>query len=497
MSVIRLLAVGATVVNAALFPVRPALSGRMIRTAHFMEASVSNSWIPARQLLLILLVLPSTLAVAAQPRKVGVSEMVDVQSAHPYAASSMMPIEWTIHSPEATYVRLHVSRLDLAPGDSLEIASPDGGQSFIYEMKGPHGDGEFWANTIHGDKALVRLHAARGGAFGFSIDQLGRGTVDLLAPAPSNVCGGTDWQDAVCYDGGPSAAAWVRSASVAHLLVGCCTQCTGFRVSDSGQYLTAHDCLPDRSSVRQVELTHNQGVQTCGGPLLNRSFFVNGRKLLDTDPLLGFTLFTSHDDSGLHCLALAPQPPAAGDTIYIPHYPLDAARKLSIASDQSADGLCHVDQATGSSVTYDCDTGPGSVGAPVISPVDHAVTALHVSSGCLGAGTSMAAIHARIAPLLDPCVPVPASCGNGAIDHPLEQCDGTDLAGESCESFCFPGGGWLTCRGDCTFNMSNCFWDCAITEKQYPNPCDCNGRCSPQEAAGIGCADCSVRPPCL
>ena len=445
--------------------------------------------IQARLLFLMLAALPSTLTEAGRPETVGQPVDIELQSAHPYSSHTSTPGEWNVHFTGATYIRLHVSRLELVPGDSLEIASPDGTQSFFYGAKGPHGDGEFWANTIQGDTALVRLHAAQGGAYGFSIDQLGKGTAPLLAPAPAGVCGTTDWQDAVCYDGGPYEAAWVRSQSVAQLLVGCCTQCTGFRVSDSGQYLTASACVPDRQTVRQVELTHLSGVQTCGGPLLNRNFFVLGKKLLDTDPLLGFTLFESQDYLGIHCLPLAAQPPASGETVYIPHYPLDGARKLSIASDQSADGLCHVDQATGLAVTYDCDTDAGSAGAPVISPADQAVTALHLTGSCPGAGTSMAAILARIAPLLDTCAPVPATCGNGIIDHPLERCDGSDLAGEDCVSLNYFGGGTLSCAGDCRFDVSHCFRDCQIIK----GFCNCDGHCTPKEMAA-DCDDCLPPP---
>lgn len=444
-----------------------------------------------RLLVMALLFLSWTPMPGGQTGTVGRLVQVDLQSPHPYAADSPTPGEWIVQSPGATYVRLHVSRLHLAPGDSLEIASPDGSQSFLYDGKGPHGDGEFWANTIRGDTALVHLHATRGGAYGFSIDQYGSGTELLPGPAPSSACGLTDWQDAVCYDNGPYEAAWVRSKSVAHLLVGCCTQCTGFRVSDSGQYLTAHACVPDRRAARQVELTHREGVQTCGGPLLDRDFFVLGRKLLDTDPVLGFTLFSSEEYLGNRCLPLATQPPASGDTIYVPHYPLDGARKLSIASDQSADGLCHVVPAPGPGVTFDCDTDAGSAGAPVISSGDHVVAALHLTSGCPNAGIGMDAIRARIAPLLEPCVPVPATCGNGVID-PGEECDGSNLGGEDCVSQGYPGGGVLACNGDCTFQRADCFWDCVISPRPYP--CNCDGRCSHSEEATPGCADCLPPP---
>ncbi len=46
-------------------------------------------------------------------------------------------------------------------------------------------------------------------------------------------------------------------------------------------------------------------------------------------------------------------------------------------------------------------------------------------------------------------------CGDGNIVNP-EQCDGIDLAGESCVSRGFAGGGNLSCTAACTFNTTAC-----------------------------------------
>ena len=50
---------------------------------------------------------------------------------------------------------------------------------------------------------------------------------------------------------------------------------------------------------------------------------------------------------------------------------------------------------------------------------------------------------------------VPSLCGNGVVD-PGEQCDGSDLDGQTCSSQGFAGGGTLSCNNDCTFNISQC-----------------------------------------
>ena len=45
-------------------------------------------------------------------------------------------------------------------------------------------------------------------------------------------------------------------------------------------------------------------------------------------------------------------------------------------------------------------------------------------------------------------------CGNGVIESG-EQCDGSDLAGQTCVSRGYVGG-TLSCKADCTFNTSDC-----------------------------------------
>ena len=47
------------------------------------------------------------------------------------------------------------------------------------------------------------------------------------------------------------------------------------------------------------------------------------------------------------------------------------------------------------------------------------------------------------------------SCGDGMANRPSEQCDGTDLKGETCSSQGFDGG-TLSCTGTCTLDTTSC-----------------------------------------
>ncbi len=136
--------------------------------------------VPAVSVLTILL-LAVPAARAAAPREVGVLVPLSIESPHPYpAAEPGAGWERTITFPGATYIRLHFSRFELAPGDRVELVSPRRPAPVVYTGRGPRGSGEFWARTAPGDTVTVRLHAAVGGGGGIVIDSAGRGVVPVF-----------------------------------------------------------------------------------------------------------------------------------------------------------------------------------------------------------------------------------------------------------------------------------------------------------------------------
>jgi len=63
----------------------------------------------------------------------------------------------------------------------------------------------------------------------------------------------------------------------------------------------------------------------------------------------------------------------------------------------------------------------------------------------------------------DACGPVGATCnvslcGNGVVDSG-EECDGTNLSGQTCTGLGFGGGGVLSCNASCRFNITRCETD--------------------------------------
>ncbi len=84
-----------------------------------------------------------------------------------------------------------------------------------------------------------------------------------------------------------------------------------------------------------------------------------------------------------------------------------------------------------------------------------------------------------------------SSCGNGVIDDQVEACDTDDLgdAPPTCESLGYHGGGTVVCGDDCTFDEAGCISTCGDGNLEPGETCDPGARPSP------GCSyDCQVNP---
>lgn len=455
----------------------------------------------------------SVTADTPQLARVGELELTSIATPHPYPTDfGQEPMSWVVHWPEATYIRVHFSAFDLAPGDTVTVSSPDGRERYRYEGAGPHGDGAFWANSILGDTAIIELQANLGGGYGFEVDSFGRGTSDLISgpggpgqePGVESVCGTQDWRDVECYRNTyPTEFEKARAAVKA--LIGCCSSCTAFKVSDSGQFMTNNHCTSSQSGVQSTELRFEYQYTSCGGGSAPYSGSVLGSQLLATDYTLDYTLMTTNgDSSSIPCLELDPRLPPVGERIYIAGHPSGGPKKLSIESDRNG-GLCQVDaspyngRGTGSDVGYYCDTTNGSSGSPVLSGETHKVVALHHFGGCLNSGGRSDLIYDQISNRLDSCQggggsptcgdgtcgsgedscscpedcgPAPlteTSCSNGTDDDcdGAVDCDDADCSGD-------PACSAPTCgapRDKCTSNDECCSFQCDIKGKSGKGSC--------------------------
>jgi cysteine-rich repeat protein len=77
-------------------------------------------------------------------------------------------------------------------------------------------------------------------------------------------------------------------------------------------------------------------------------------------------------------------------------------------------------------------------------------------------------------------------CGNGYVDFGVgERCDATNLAGESCESLGYTGGGTLVCNEFCRFDEGDCHSICGNGQREPDETCD-GADLGEETCAGLG-----------
>jgi trypsin-like peptidase len=315
----------------------------------------------------------------------------------------------TLRYPGAEYVKVHLARLVLLPGDYLTVSDPAGEEVHRVTQSG-------WATSVTGDTAVLTLHRTPLGrpldlaGFGATVDQVARGFVpgERTSGREESVCGGDQSRDAVCYKSSQPEV-YRNTKAVARLLINGIQLCTAFRVGPANRLLTNHHCLQSSRQAQRTEVWFDYQCAECGGWAVFRPAKVWADRVLDTDSTLDYTLFTVDDFDRIErfgYLRLDPRPAQAGEEVYVPQHPRGLPTRVAIRSDQDRGGDCGVaaPRAHGygrfTDMTYYCDTDGGSSGSPVLSRSSHRVIGLHHFGGCPNAGVRMELIEPRIADLL-------------------------------------------------------------------------------------------------
>jgi lysyl endopeptidase len=346
-----------------------------------------------------------------QPREAGTIDVGKIEESDvvlPYLADGKQVLTY----PESDYVKVHFSRLELAPGDYVSVSDPDGSQSYRYDGS----EGPQWTTSVSGDTAVVKLHSGGGAVseaasrLGVEIDKVARGLNNAEMaqqrreqPVPESVCGNDDQRDSVCYKS-TDPKVYASTRPVARLLIGGTTLCTAWRVGEHNRLLTNNHCFDSTSQARDTEVWFDYACESCEGTIIREPVKVMGDKVIDTDKTYDYTLFTvadfkKIDDFGY--LTLADRRARDGERLYIPQHPSGEPTKIAMDSDTD-EGSCRVDQAVydgyavGSDVSYFCDTEFGSSGSPVISHDSNEVIALHHFGGCPNSGVSADRLMERI-----------------------------------------------------------------------------------------------------
>ena len=191
---------------------------------------------------------------------------------------------WTgaIESPGATALRLHFTNFYLPNNATLTLSGA--GNSFSYEGLGPAGTGEFWSNTLRGDRVQLTVTYS-GNDLGRVLQALGF-MVAEVGPLGPNFPVADDESATLCdynapcvvnasCSGANSAVNTAREAVAMILFISGPYQyiCTGGLVADAAgtgtpYFLTANHCLSRESEADTLE-TYFDYVSACDGKCAN------------------------------------------------------------------------------------------------------------------------------------------------------------------------------------------------------------------------------------
>ncbi|UCH96096.1 MAG: trypsin-like peptidase domain-containing protein, partial [Candidatus Aminicenantes bacterium] len=208
--------------------------------------------------------------------KVGEEVLERFETAHPYKGGGGVVLEKIYHWPEAGYISLHVANFELAPGDYMEISSPDGKYFYLYNGKGKVVRGgqavisEFWVTHIPGDTAIVKLHSRNPkGGWGFVIDKwvhgFERGYIQAVLTEMEDaeieaICNSDDKEWAKCYEG---TTMYDKGRAVARLLMNGSSACTGWLVGSEGHLMTNYHCIGSQSTADNTDYEFMAEGATC------------------------------------------------------------------------------------------------------------------------------------------------------------------------------------------------------------------------------------------
>ncbi|MEV6523536.1 serine protease [Longispora sp. NPDC051575] len=339
-----------------------------------------------------------------------------------------------LHYKDAEYVKPHISKLVLLPGQYLKVSDKAGKESRYYGPEGlplnpaslldvgktlsngPLTGVDKWVMSVPGDTAVLEVVSKRLplpteklGGLGVTVDKVARGfgKKELAAkekPRTESVCKRDDKSDAVCFQS-EYPREFEHAKPVARLLINGVELCTAWRIGANNRMLTNQHCIASQRDVNNTEVWFNYQCAVCGAAKSEPVTKVWGDQFLATDDKLDFTLFSVGEFEEIQSfgyLEFDDRRPDAGEEIYIPQHPGGQTKQIAMTSD--ADGAnCKVDDPNfegygpGTDVSYFCDTEGGSSGSPVLSRRTHKVVALHHFGGCPNSGVRVDLIQKKIA----------------------------------------------------------------------------------------------------
>jgi|UniRef100_K3W9D4 hypothetical protein len=312
--------------------------------------------------------------------------------------------------PQASYVAVHFANFNLPEGDIVVVRSPDSSVAHFYTGKGRDDRENFIASFIPGDTAIVQYfsaaEAAQAGAApkapSYTISGFSRG---FPSTHSESVCGVDNTRPAKCFASGTLfnslPLAYEKAQSVARLLIGGQSLCTGWLAGSEGHLITNQHCIETAAAAAAIDIEFAAESASCsiectqqlgcpGKVVATSATFVTNSEPIDYALL---KLPATADISAYKFLQLRASGPVLNERIYIPQHPAGKAKRISSTLDSGSNAIVErvgASHSCGSNqVLYNADTEGGSSGSPILAASDNKVVALHHCGGCRNAAVDI------------------------------------------------------------------------------------------------------------
>lgn len=365
----------------------------------------------------------------------------------------------TVESPGAVALRVHFTNFNLPRNATLTLSN-ESGQAFAYSGSGPRNTGEFWSNTVGGDRVQLRVdYAGRDigrvlQAMRFLIADVGPLSARFPAPDPQagqELCGYNETCviNASCASL-PSAVQTAQDAVAMILFISGPYQyvCSGGLVADSDSsssipyFITANHCLDTATEAATLEayFDYTSPCGQCDDSILDEPM-VAGSSVVSTSKTSDYTLLrlATAAPAGTAFLTWNNTPVASSNNtaLYRISHPAGAPQAYSAQRVDTSKGTCR-SWPRGSWI-YSTDTvgatEGGSSGSPVVNASGQLVGQL---SGACGFNVN------------DPCDEVQNATVDGAFAAYYSKVATWLGPGTSCTDN--DGDGYCTSEGDCNDN---------------------------------------------
>nr|AIG56215.1 secreted protein [Achlya hypogyna] len=303
------------------------------------------------------------------------------------------PFSQIFQKDGATFAAPHFKSINVPANGKLTVTSLDGKQSAVY--LGGEKVENVRAGWTSGKGVVVSYEASSYAAQDAPIFVLDEVSFGKRSPLSESLCGSDNSKPAPCY-ATSEPTKYKSGKSVARLLIGGESLCTGWLIGSEGHLITNNHCVGSADEAKDVQVELGAECKTCEDPKNQEQLACPGEivatdaTFVATSELADFTLIKLNIKAGVDIkkygyLQVRPDGPKLGEEIHILGHAQGWPKRFAIVVDSGKPGVvtntsipsCQPDE-----FGYQLDTQGGNSGSPIIASKENVVVGIHNCGGC-------------------------------------------------------------------------------------------------------------------